>query len=712
MSSNCEKLIYKFFPHIDEQCVSYILGVLSDSIDDFETADDVYDALGHFLVEVNVDGDGDSLLDFCSKLLKAAKGSENGSLSTSSSSRELRALDTPFQILPEGSADADDMNIWIEKKLNILKVDTKKLEKAESKLKDKQERRQQASDSKPKQNIVLDLPSASQQVNRKDTKADASGSTKTYDVKIENFDMAFGEKTLLSGADLSLSYGRRYGLVGRNGMGKTTLLRMLAGRQLRIPPHLTVLHVEQEVVGDDTPAIESVLSCDTKRQSLLEEERKLNALVQQSGTSCPSDISSRLTEVYAELERIEADKAPARAAIIMIGLGFKSDQQRKPTKEFSGGWRMRLSLAQALFSKLDCMITLEPTNMLDMKAVIWLEDYLQTWPSTILVVSHDRAFLNNVATDILYLNAQKIESYKGNYEDFCKTREERLKNQQREYEAQQTTREHLQVFIDRFRYNANRASQVQSRIKALEKLPLLVPVEKESEVMFRFPEVEKLHPPILQLDEVSFYYEKSKPIFKNVNLSPNMDSRICIVGENGAGKTTLLKVLLGELSPTSGIRHAHRNLRIGYFGQHHVDQMDLNISPVEVLANRFPGKPVEYYRTHLGSFGISGELALRPVVSLSGGQKSRVAFALMSLTSPNFFILDEPTNHLDMETIEALTKALAKFQGGVLLVSHDERLIRRTCDEVWICGSLGVTSLNGGLDEYKKLVVKEISEAL
>ncbi|XP_035745837.1 ATP-binding cassette sub-family F member 3 isoform X2 [Egretta garzetta] len=515
---------------------------------------------------------------------------------------------------------------------------------------------------------------------------ESSGKNKSYDVRIENFDVSFGERVLLAGADLNLAFGRRYGLVGRNGLGKTTLLKMIASRSLRIPSHISILHVEQEVAGDETPALQSVLECDTARESLLREERDLTAKIN-AGRGEGTE-GARLSEIYAKLEEIEADKAPAR--------------------EFSGGWRMRLALARALFARPDLLLLDEPTNMLDVRAILWLETYLQTWQSTILVVSHDRNFLNVVATDIIHLHSQRLDTYRGDFENFMKIKEERLKNQQREYEAQQQYREHIQVFIDRFRYNANRASQVQSKLKLLEKLPELKPVDKESEVIMKFPDgFEKFSPPILQLDEVDFYYDPSHYIFRSLSVSADLESRICVVGENGAGKSTMLKILMGELAPVRGIRHAHRNLKIGYFSQHHVDQLDLNISAVELLARKFPGKTEEEYRHQLGSYGVSGELAVRPVASLSGGQKSRVAFAQMTMSCPNFYILDEPTNHLDMETIEALAKALNKFRGGVILVSHDERFIRLVCQELWVCENATVTRIEGGFDQYRDILKEQ-----
>ncbi|XP_035223742.1 ATP-binding cassette sub-family F member 3-like [Stegodyphus dumicola] len=482
--------------------------------------------------------------------------------------------------------------------------------------------------------------------------------------------------------------------------------------QLKISSHISVLHVEQEVVGDDTTALDSVLECDEKRQNLILEEKKLLQLMNSNGPVAPDDsqLNGRLQEIYIELQQIEADKAPARASVILAGLGFSSEMQRKATKEFSGGWRMRIALARALFSKPDLLLLDEPTNMLDMKAIIWLENYLQTWESTILVVSHDRRFLDTVATDILHFHSQHIEAYRGNYENFVKTMTEKLKHQQREYEAQQQYKAHVQEFIDKFRYNAKRASLVQSKIKMLDKLPELKPVEKETAVVLRFPNPEPLQPPVLQLDEVSFTYPSaSKPVLYNVNLSANSGSRICIVGDNGSGKTTLLKILIGELEPTKGIRHSHRNLVIGYFTQHHVDQLDMNLSSLEFLARRFPGRSSEEYRRQLGCFGVTGDLALQSVASLSGGQKSRVAFAAMAMLNPHFLVLDEPTNHLDVETVDALGIALQNFTGGVILVSHDEQLIEMVCQELWVCRNGTVSSISGGFSQYRKLVEDELA---
>ncbi|CAH8452614.1 unnamed protein product [Heterobilharzia americana] len=629
----------------------------------------------------------------------------------------------------------DNSSIWMMKKQSTTIVDPKKLEKAEAKIKEKQGKKslpgRPGTGGKPSETKEDERATVSQQVDRRELAAYSCTTSHVGDIRLENFDIAYGSRVLLQGANLVVTYGRRYGLVGRNGFGKTTLLRSLAKGDLLLPPGVRVLHVEQEVVGDSTPALESVLQADTERCALLAELSRLQAEMKKNSEAdsnlssennpTTNTVESRAAEIYSRLNAIEADKAPARAAVILHGLGFTSEMQSKPTKEFSGGWRMRLALAQALFAKPDLLLLDEPTNMLDMRAIIWLEDYIQSSSNILLIVSHDRSFLNAVATDIIHLNCKRLDAYRGNYDMFEQARGERLLNQQREYESQKAEREHVQQFIDKFRFNAKRASLVQSRIKQLEKLPPLIPPEKEVKVVIRLPDCEKLSPPLLQLDEVCFHYVPDKPILNCVNLSISPDSRISIVGENGAGKTTLLRILLGDLEPTSGLRHSHRSLRIGYFSQHHVDQLDLKLSSLEFLMRKFPNQAEQIYRSQLANFNITEMLALQPIGSLSGGQKSRVAFVAMCMSNPNLLVLDEPTNHLDVETIAGLSDALVKFPGGVVLVSHDERLIQAVCNEVWVCTRIGldptesnkgsrVYSLPGGLDEYKKAVRVELDQ--
>jgi len=709
MTENPISIIRERYPTVDEEIFNYLEGILED-LSDFSDGDELHDSIGTFLVDsVGADRE-DEIRELCGSIMAACTVSAGERSSGGGATRLAAPLQLADMAQEQEANEAKETSVWIVEKSDALKVDAKKLEKAEAKIKEKREKRGNESRSKPLPAIVQTMATATQEVSKKDRALDAKGGSNTKDIRIENFDVAFADKVLIESATISLAFGRRYALIGRNGLGKTTLLRMIAHRVLRIPAHISILHVEQEVVADDTTALDSVLECDTVRHGLLTEERAIQAQI--TDGSAPPGVADRLNEIYAKLESIEADKAPARASVILCGLGFSTLMQRQATKKFSGGWRMRIALARALFSQPDLLLLDEPTNMLDLKAIIWLENYLLTWPTTLFLVSHDRHFLDAVPTDILDLRARTITPYRGNYENFLNIREDRLKNQQREYDSQMMFRAHAQEFIDKFRFNAKRASLVQSKIKLLEKLPELKPVEKETSIVFAFPEVEKIAPPVLQLDEVSFRYSEDRPyLFHNVDLQSSMESRICIVGDNGAGKTTLLKILLGELDPTKGHRHCSRNLQVGYFSQHHVDQLNLRLSGVTLLQERFPGKPIEEYRRQLGRFGVSGDLALQQLASLSGGQKSRVAFAAMAAASPNFLILDEPTNHLDIETIEALGNAIKLYKGGVVLVSHDERLIRQVCTELWVCGDQRVRCVQGGFDAYRKLVEAEMAEA-
>lgn len=476
-----------------------------------------------------------------------------------------------------------------------------------------------------------------------------------------------------SGATLSMAHGRRYGLIGRNGIGKSTLLRHLALREVPIPTHISVLYVEQEIVGDETTALESVLQADVWRHKYVTEERELNLKLEELEKASAKegllgeektqidrdreDVSSRLGEVQKTLIDMEAETGPARAGSLLAGLGFSEEDQKKVTSSFSGGWRMRLALARALFVKPDvsvfffffypklttCKLLMldEPSNMLDLNAIAWLEEYLQTWPSTLLVVSHDRAFLDAVATDIIHQHNQRLDYYKGNFSQFYATKTERAKNQRKEYETQLQYRQHLQAYIDRWRYNAARAAQAQSKIKILEKLPELEPPEDDDSENFKFPDPEKISPPLLQLDEATFGYTSDKIILRNVNIDVQLDSRIAVIGPNGAGKSTMIKLLTGAIQPITGRATHNSRCRIAYFTQHFVNQLDMTVSPVAFLQAKFPGKTEQEYRSHLGSFGITGLTGMQKIDTLSGGQKARVAFAVLSMQKPHILLLDE-----------------------------------------------------------------------
>jgi len=556
-----------------------------------------------------------------------------------------------------------------------------------------------------------------------------SSAGKSKDIKIDNIDLYVGDgQRILSEASLTLAYGRRYGLVGQNGIGKSTLLRALSRRELNVPKHITILHVEQEIRGDDTPALQSVLDADVWRKSLLQEELKINERITEIENlrkefdeeslevkkldNERDDLENHLQEISEKLNEMESDKAESKAAAILYGLGFTKETQNLPTKQFSGGWRMRLSLARALFCQPDLLLLDEPSNMLDVPSITFLANYLQTYKSTVLVVSHDRAFLNEVATDIIHQHSERLDYYRGaNFDSFYATREERIKNQRREYESQMAYRQHLQEFIDKFRYNAAKSQEAQSRIKKLEKLPVLEPPEDDKVVTFKFAEPDSISPPILQMQDVSFGYDPNKLLFKNVNLDVQMDSRIAFCGGNGTGKTTLLKLIMEQITPLEGYINKNGRLRIGYFAQHHVDAMDLSLSAVSWMSQTFPGKTDEEYRRHLGSFGITGPLGLQKMQLLSGGQKSRVAFAALCLNQPHILILDEPSNHLDTQGLDALAEAMRNFKGGILMVSHDVAIIDKVCNEIWVAENDTISKFPGNIHDYKKHILESANIA-
>ncbi|KAL9101460.1 MAG: hypothetical protein Q9163_003275 [Psora crenata] len=611
------------------------------------------------------------------------------------------------------------------------RVDRKKLEKAERKIAAKQDRKVMKN-VQYEASRLLDQPTEAQsyeefymQVNPLQLGADQA---KSKDIKVEGVDVSIGGKRILTDTTLTMAFGRRYGLVGQNGIGKSTLLRALSRRDLAIPTHISILHVEQEITGDDTPALQAVLDADVWRKHLLAEQEKITKQLSEleaerssmADTSTDAEKLDRyreglditLSDIHSKLSEMDSDRAESRAASILAGLGFSEERQHHATKTFSGGWRMRLALARALFCEPDLLLLDEPSNMLDVPSITFLSTYLQSYPSTLLVVSHDRAFLNEVATDIIHQHSERLDYYRGaNFDSFYATKEERRKTAKREYENQRVQRQHLQDFIDKFRYNAAKSSEAQSRIKKLEKMPVLEPPEAEYSVHFRFPPVEKLSPPIIQMSGVSFGYTPEKPLLANVDLDVQLDSRIGIVGPNGAGKTTVLKLLIGQLEPTSGLISQNPRLRIGFFAQHHVDALDMNASPVTFMSRTYPGKSDEEYRRHLGAFGITGTTSLQKMALLSGGQKSRVAFACISLTNPHILVLDEPSNHLDIEAMDALSTALRNFEGGVLMVSHDVTMLQNVCSSLWVCDNGHVEPFPGDVEAYKKRIAAQADGA-
>ncbi|KAJ7785647.1 P-loop containing nucleoside triphosphate hydrolase protein [Mycena metata] len=710
--------IREHFEGTEEVIVQYLAGYL---VDDAGEEEDVLQVAREILQSVAGDRDdvleklmlrlADLLEDQLNERLKNRAGPKLHKLDKIMDMSKAQMSNTIA--LSEG-VDLESIN-----KGKASKVDVKKLEKQEAKLKAKIEKRSRRDlyegskllDAHRKQQTYEEM---FMKINP--LEASAAAKNKSKDIHLPSIDVSFASNRILSGATLTLAHGRRYGLIGRNGVGKSTLLRHIAMREVPIPAHITILFVEQEIIGDDTLAIDSVLKADVWRDHLMKEEASLNATLTELEAEgddkrfvdAREEASARLADVHARLSDMDAESGPARAAALLAGLGFDESDQQRQTKSFSGGWRMRLALARALFVKPSLLLLDEPSNHIDLNALAWLEDYLQTWPGTLLVVSHDRAFLDAVATDIVHQHSSRLDYYKGNFTQFYSTKSERDRNLRKEYDTQMDYRKHLQAFIDRWRYNANRAAQAQSKIKILEKLPDLQPPEVEETEQFKFPETEKISPPLLQMNEVTFGYTSDKIILKDVNIDVGLESRIAIVGANGAGKSTLIKVLTGELNPMAG--HVTRNgrLRVGYFAQHHVDSLIPTMSPVQFLASKFPGKSEQEYRQHLGNFQISGMTGLQTIGTLSGGQKSRVAFAVLSLQQPHILLLDEPTNHLDIEGLDALMLALEKWNGGVIIISHDERFITTVAKELWVCGDGTVFKFKGDVQSYKNLIVSNI----
>ncbi|KAG8747863.1 hypothetical protein FRC10_010482 [Ceratobasidium sp. 414] len=570
--------IRELVPKAEEILVEYLAGYIEDADED----EDIVSVTRTFLESPAEGGDEaglETLLTRVERYLEE-KRIADGKARQPALTRLDKVVDmSQAAAMSSTIAMSEGVDLSSINKGKASRVDMKKLEKAEAKIKAKIEKRSRRDlyegskliDMQKKQVGGFDLfvfqPfNAREQQSYEEMflkvnslEARAAGKGKSKDIHLPAIDVTFGSNRILQGASLTLAHGRRYGLIGRNGVGKSTLLRHIALREVPIPAHISILFVEQEIVGDDTTALESVLKADVWRDRLLKDEKILNErllkLEEAGGDDRVADeakeeLSAQLADVHTRLAEMEAESGPARAASLLAGkhsacqlalplsdisytgLGFAESDQHKATRTFSGGWRMRLALARALFVKPDLLMLDEPSNHIDLNALAWLEDYLQTWPSTLLVVSHDRAFLDAVATDIVHQHSARLDYYKGNFTQFYATKTERDRNARKEYETQMTYRAHLQSFIDRWRYNANRAAQAQSKIKILEKLPDLEAPEAEETEKFKFPETEKISPPLLQLSEVSFGYTTDNIILRNVNIDIGLDSRIAVVGKS------------------------------------------------------------------------------------------------------------------------------------------------------------------------------------
>jgi ATP-binding cassette subfamily F protein 3 len=510
---------------------------------------------------------------------------------------------------------------------------------------------------------------------------------------VQNLTYRIAGRTLFEGASMHLPKGHKGAIVGRNGIGKSTLFRLILGEahpdngDITVQSGARVGIVAQEVPHSDTCVLDFVLDADQERSSLLQEA---------DSASDPD----RIAYIHTRLWEIDAYGAPARAAKILIGLGFDEDKQLESVSSFSGGWKARIALAAALFTEPDLLLLDEPTNHLDLEAAAWLENFLKTYPRTLLIVSHDRHFLNSVVDRIYHVSEQKITLYNGDYDFYEKTRRERLAGLEAERRKQEAQRAHVQKFVDRFRAKSSKAKQVQSRVKMLEKFTPLVTPADDPTLTLTFPEPENLAPPLLTLEKVSVGYDE-KVILKNLNQRIDFEDRIALLGPNGNGKSTFAKLLAGELNPMQGTLQASNKLKVGFFHQHQHEMLNMQETAYDHMYRLMYPAPQDKIRARLGRFGFSRDKADVPVEKLSGGEKARLSFALISYASPQLLIMDEPTNHLDIETRESLVMAINEFAGAVILVSHDWHLLELTADRLWIVGNQTVRPYDGTLDDYR-----------
>jgi len=518
-----------------------------------------------------------------------------------------------------------------------------------------------------------------------------------------------GTKVLLDGADFVVNPGERVGIVGKNGAGKSTLFALLEGRidadagTLDIPATWRIVSVEQEISERERPA----------REFVIDGDRHLRHLQSERAAVSPDD-GQRIAELEQALIDADAWSAASRAEQLLAGLGFSPDQWMRPVGSFSGGWRMRLALARALMAPSDLLLLDEPTNHLDLDAMLWLERWLAGYAGTVMLISHDTEFLDAVARAILHFDHGTLQRYRGGYESFVEQRSERLRQSRIAWERQQKETARLQSFIDRFKAKATKAKQAQSRVKALARMEKLAPLHAESGIAIRIPEPESMPDPLLVLDGVSTGYAQpdgsTQAVLRDVTLMVRGGSRIGILGVNGAGKSTLIKTISGELPVLEGTRTASKGLEVGYFAQHQLDMLDIQSTPLQHLQRMEPDTRELELRSYLGSFGFSGGTVNAAVGPMSGGEKARLALALIVRRKPNLLLLDEPSNHLDVETREALATALAEFGGSMLLVSHDRHLLRTTVDSFWIVADGRVQEFDGDLEDYRSWLAERGSQ--
>jgi len=517
---------------------------------------------------------------------------------------------------------------------------------------------------------------------------------------INDMTYRIGGRLLLDRATVALSEGHKVGLVGRNGAGKSTLLRLIQGElapeagSISLPRNARVGSVAQEAPGGEDSLIDTVLAADSERAALLQEAETAHD-------------PHRIADIQMRLADIDAHSAPARAATILSGLGFSPDQQDRPCSALSGGWRMRVALAAALFAAPDVLLLDEPTNYLDLEGVIWLKSYLKSYRYTVIIVSHDRDLLNDAVGAILHLDQARLTLYQGNYDSFERQRREKQALQLKLKKKQDDERRHMQAFIDRFRYKASKATQAQSRLKALSRLEPVAAMIEDRVAPFLFPNAQKpLNPPLVRFEKAAVGYG-GPPVLRDMDLRIDNDDRIALLGANGNGKSTFAKLLCGRLETCAGHMRHHKALSVGYFAQHQLDELNGALSPYDYFCTLMPDATEAQRRARLGAYGFGAALADSKTATLSGGEKARLLFALAAFHGPHVLVLDEPTNHLDVDAREALVRALNDFEGAVILISHDRHLIETSADRLWLVAGGTIRPYDGDMDSYTQLVLDE-----
>lgn len=528
------------------------------------------------------------------------------------------------------------------------------------------------------------------------------------DVKITSASLVFHGRVLFNDTTIEVNYGRRYGLLGENGCGKSTLLKAIDKREFPFPEHIDIYLLDKGAPATELGALDWVVR--EAENELARLEKLAEDILEKDGPESPL-----LEEIYERQEGMDPSTFHTRASLILTGLGFNKKTINKKTKDMSGGWKMRVALAKALFVKPSLLLLDDPTAHLDLEACVWLEEYMKKWDRTLILVSHSMDFLNGVCTNMIDMRQKQLMYYGGNYDAYIKTRTEQEVNQMKAYEKQQDEIKHIKKFIASAGTYANLVRQAKSRQKILDKMEadgFIQPVVQDRVFTFRFADVEKLPPPVLSLDDVTFSYT-GKPednLYENLDFGVDMDSRTALVGPNGVGKSTLLKIFTGQLAPTSGVVSRHTHLKLGMYSQHSADQLDLTKSALDFVRDKYASvsQDYQYWRQQLGRYGLSGESQTAKMATLSEGQKSRIVFALLAIDGPNMLLLDEPTNGLDIPTIDSLADAINAFSGGVVVVSHDFRLLDKIAKDIMVCEHKTVRRWDGDIGSYKKHLQKKM----